>query len=151
METGAAMTYVTDAALAAQTYATEIEQLLDRNGDGTSDSGVLTLAMTTADAMIDGYLSGIYDVPLSPVPPLITQIGCDIIRYLLWSTTPPDEARKRYDDAMSRLLDINKGTLTLVGSTGAVVDTAQPLAIGYELTSDNRTFTSTSLANFVGA
>lgn len=144
------MSYVTDAALAAQTYATEIEQLLDRNGDGSRDSGVLTLAMTTADAMIDGYLAGIYDVPLATVPPLIQQIGCDIVRYLLWSTTPPEEARKRYDDAMQRLLDINKGTLTIIGATGAVVATAQPLAISYELTSDDRSFTSSSLVDFVG-
>lgn len=144
------MTYVTDAALAAQTYSAEIEQLLDRNGDGSRDSGVLTLAISTADAMIDGYLAGTYDVPLATVPPLISQIGCDIVRYMLWSTTPPEEARKRYEDAMRRLIDINKGTLTLIGTSGAVVDAAQPLAIAYELTSDDRTFTSLSLVDFVG-
>lgn len=142
------MTYATDAALSAQSYAREIEQLLDRDGDGAADAGVLSLATSTVDAMIDGYLSALYEVPLVPAPPLVTQIACDLVRYFLWGSNPPEEVRLRYTDAMARLLDMHRGLLTLVGTTSTVVAQSTPLAVAY--TTRTRTFDDDTLAGFVG-
>lgn len=141
------MTYATTTDIAKQPYADEIDALLDRNGDGSPDASVFDTAAATADSKIDGYLSGRYTTPLSPIPAAIVQIACDIIRYLLWGSNVPAEAAKRYEQAIAELRDYANGIANLTDS-GAVVAPVTALAVGY--TSRTRIFTDDELSGFVG-
>jgi phage gp36-like protein len=140
------MAYCSESDLQARFGAEEVADLLDRNNDSSPDSDALSSAQGNADATIDGYLNGRYDLPLSPVPTLITDIACNIVRYTLWSNNAPDEVRKRYEDSIARLKDIAKGVISLP-STSTKPETAG--GIEYDADAeDNRLFTMSALSDF---
>lgn len=80
--------------------------------EGTPDEDSLTAALEKASSEIDSYLSARYDVPISPVPPLLVQYAIDIAIYRT-SSAPgaglTDEKRTRYEDALKWLINVAKG------------------------------------------
>lgn len=142
------MSYVTQADIDKQPYSQEVAQLLDRNGDGTPDTGRLTLAIATADDFINGYLAGLYTTPLSPVPPMVVKYGCDLVRYFLWGAGRPEDADTGYKDAVAWLRDVAKGVVSL---TSAGVEVAPSTALPILTSGRERTFTDTTLADYVGS
>lgn len=120
----------------------ELLQLLDRDGDGIEDSGLLTRVLADADAEIDSYLSGRYTLPLSPVPARLPALACDIARYRLYATQATDEVRNRYQDAIKFLTLVAKGEVELGTNT--------PVATGGSPKSDapDRVFTRDSLDDY---
>ena len=114
------MSYCTQADLIVRFGAAEITQLSDRAGLGTLDSAIIAGAIADADAEIDGYLSGRYALPLANVPMVITRIACDITRYWLFGQDVTDLVKDRYDQAVSYLGQVAKGTIGLgPDATGA--------------------------------
>lgn len=129
-------------------FGPEIAQLLDRDNNGSEDTGVLDTALADSDAEINGYLQGGgYTLPLSEVPDMVKAIACDIARYRLWDYRAPEEVRKRYEAAIGRLRDIAKGVIKLPLADGTPVEQAGGAPVYEEV---ERVFTASTLAGFVG-
>lgn len=125
-------------------FGSEISELIDRDNDDSDDVGALDKAIGDADALIDGFISSKYKVPLLNVPTLINKISCDITRYNLWDNRAPEEVEKRYKDAVSFLDRIAKGTIQLPDADPNETQTAQPLMVD----ANERVFTMDTLADF---
>ena len=107
------MAYCSESDLQARFGAEEVADLLDLDNDANPDSNRLTSAQSDCDATIDGYISGRYDVPLVSVPTVIINLASNIVRFLLWGNGAPEEVRKRYDDSIKTLKDIQSGKFNL--------------------------------------
>jgi phage gp36-like protein len=108
--------YATLADMVARFGEEQLVQLTDRNRSGVVDAVVIDQALTDASAVVDGYLSGRYEIPLTPVPPILVGYTCDLARYNLYpdaelSETNPVRARQR--DAIKFLQFVGEGKLSL--------------------------------------
>lgn len=102
-------------------YATPVD-LADRYGpeegvqrESIMGFGAIQRALDDADAEIDSYLSGGYQVPLLPVPATITRIACAIARYHLLGDAATESARRDYEDARAFLREVQAGRAQLNG------------------------------------
>ncbi|MRJ41192.1 MULTISPECIES: gp436 family protein [Idiomarina] len=102
---------VTD--LVARYSEAELIALTDRAGSGAVDQSVAQHAIDDASALIDGYLLGRYELPLQPVPSVLTPICADIARYQLYDNEAPTVVTKRYETAIAFLKSVGKGEVTL--------------------------------------
>ena len=107
------MPYATRTDLERRFGAAELAQLADRDADGVEDAGVIDAALADADQVINGYVSGRYRVPLTPVPDLVNRWACDIARYFLHADAVTDLVKARYEVAIAGLKDVARGTVTL--------------------------------------
>lgn len=89
---------------------TEVSQLERYLTGGES----VDAAIADAGSIIDGWIGAKYAVPLQYPPDNIKIFVCDIARYLLWKSKASEEVRRRYDDAMSYLKGVSKGTNVLL-------------------------------------
>ena len=113
------------------------------------DTDKVELAIAGADAIIDLHCRGRYALPLSPVPPEILGISCDIARFKLYSdsTKATEAATDAYKAAMAMLVAIRDGktpldaTLATAADAGASEDTV-------ELVGNDPFFTRCSLKGF---
>ncbi|TWB58684.1 gp436 family protein [Nitrospirillum viridazoti] len=97
----------------------ELRDLTDRDGTaGQPVDAVAGVALTDASQMIDGYLVGRYQLPLSPVPQNVVRWTCDIARFFLWKDQASDAVKTLYTAAVASLVSVQRGTLTL--EAGAV-------------------------------
>ncbi|MCZ7599368.1 MAG: DUF1320 domain-containing protein [Gammaproteobacteria bacterium] len=103
------MPYVTQAELIERFGEGELLQVADRDNDEAIDSDVVAAAIADADAMIDSYCRGLYDVPFDPVPAEVRKASADIARYNLWDDAASEEVERRYRDAVARLKDVSAG------------------------------------------
>lgn len=90
----------------------ELIQLSDRDNLGVIDDAVLTQSILDADAEINSYLSR-YTLPLANVPANLVRMACDIARYYLYDDAIIDTVKIRYDQAISYLMQVAKGNITL--------------------------------------
>lgn len=109
------MPYATTAALTGLTGEDVLSRLADRDGDLEADLPALQTALDRADAEIDAYLAVRYPLPLAEVPPILTQIACDIAIYRLGvdGGRIMDEHRTRYEDAIAFLRRLASGGAAL--------------------------------------
>lgn len=114
------MPYATVEALKLK-FGEDIDQLLDRNGDGNADEGLADRVLLDASTEIDTILGARYPVPVSGSVPYLVSVCCDIARYHLYDDVVPDTVKKRYDDALKQLREIVKGNGELVLDGGSVV------------------------------
>jgi phage gp36-like protein len=118
------MTFATEANLRAFFGDREINLLADRDGDGQVDPGVLDAMLGAADAEIISLIGQRVD-PANP-PVRLVQLACDIGRYRLYGSNPPDDVRSRYTDAVKFLQAVSAGTATLDGGAAAPTDVQVP-------------------------
>lgn len=138
------MAYTSRQQLELRFGAQEIVELLESLGD----EDALCDIIRDADALIDGYLGAVYQLPLvAPVPALVMSLSADIARYRLWDDRAPSEVRRRYEDALSMLKDIAKGVVRLPASPTVQPTTDYGGSIA--TTSRERTFTDETLGGFV--
>jgi len=131
-------------------YATQ-QDLIDRFGEGevirltnpddlnatTVDTDRLDRAIADAQATVEGYLTGPYEVPLDPVPRVITKITCDLARFELYDEQPTEHVKNRKDDAIKFLLSVSTGKVSLgPADNGGQVERDDPATID----SGGRTF-----------
>lgn len=135
------MTYATQQNLVDRFGAAEVQQISDIGNTGSIDSARVTRMLTDATNTIDGYLSSRYSLPLATVPPMLEQLACDIARYRLM-TRPTEEARARFEDAVSWLGKVAEGKYDLGG-----VSAQQPQTSGGAIgvSTGGRVFDSNSL------
>jgi phage gp36-like protein len=138
------MTYAVLQDLIDRYGASEIIQLSDRDGDGAPDAVVCAKALQDATDVIDGYVGGRYQLPLSPVPGNVSRICSDIARFYLWKDQASDAVMALYKAATAMLTGIQAGSITL---ESASVDSALTGdAVGF--VSGTRTFSPSSLSGF---
>ena len=89
---------------------TEVSQLERYLTGGES----VDAAIADVGSIIDGWIGAKYAIPLEYPPENIKIFVCDIARYLLWKSKASEEVRRRYDDAMSYLKGVSKGTNVLL-------------------------------------
>jgi phage gp36-like protein len=110
------MAYATLSDLVSRFGEEQLVQLTDRNGSGVIDQSIVDQAINDASALIDGYLSGRYPVPLSPVPAILVGYACDLARYNLFPDANLDDVntvRIRQRDAIRFLEQVGQGKLSL--------------------------------------
>jgi phage gp36-like protein len=100
--------------------------LTDDKGLGKVDTDVVAAAIADADAEIDSYAGGRYDVPLFPVPGIIQSVSEEITIHNLYARTRkiPDAVRTRYEDAVKFLLNVAKGIARLDDGAGETLAAA---------------------------
>ncbi len=132
------MSYIDKAGLIAR-FGQDIDQLIDRNGDGVEDDGVLAAAIADAEATIDAKIGSRYATPLDPVPAIIVAIAADITRARLYHQAKPEIVEQREKAALELLDQIEQGAIKL---------NATEAGAGYESTTYEREFTRDTLAGF---
>lgn len=138
------MAYATQTDMVARFGEREVIMLTDRARLGVIDAAVLTYALDQADAEIDPYLAGHYQLPLPTVPRLLVGFACDIARYRLsaGATNDTEEVRNRYLEAVKFLQKIASREVSLG------LDTLnKPVAQGVTvkmLTASSRVFSRTA-------
>jgi phage gp36-like protein len=105
--------YATLADLLDRFPEAELIQLTDDAGAGSVDQARIDRALTAASATIDGYLAAQYQLPLARVPDNVIDICCDIARFKLWRTTPPENVEKANAAALKTLEQISKGVIKI--------------------------------------
>jgi phage gp36-like protein len=77
------------------------------------DPDVVTSALASTDAAIDGYLYGRYVLPLTSTPPLLNDLAQVIAIYKLHRDTASDKITADYASALKTLALISSGTVRL--------------------------------------
>lgn len=85
--------------------------------------GVVEQAVAQAEELIDGFLRGRYNLPLSPVPTIVKDMTVNLARHWLYARRPegnelPDAVVRTHKSAMSLLETIRDGKLTIGQPTG---------------------------------
>lgn len=123
----------------------ELIQLTDRANAGVIDPQVLDQALADADATINDYLAGRYNLPLAVVPSSLSRLACDLARYFLYDDHPSEAVRQRYEDAVKFFDAVAKGAIKL-GVDAA--DQAAPVAGTPEVSAPDRIFNHTNLEDY---
>ena len=116
------MAYATRDDLVTRYGADEIEQR-----ESVLPAGAVAQALADADAVIEGYMVGLYRLPLSPAPANLAQVACAIARYHLLGDAVTERARYDYKDAIDWLKDVRGGRVQLQGA--APVPANEPAAV----------------------
>jgi len=89
----------------------------DRDGDGAADAGVVARALEHADGIINSRVGVKYQVPVNPVPAVLTAYAGDIALYFMSADTGAltEEKRRRYEDALRWLDAVAAGKAVLDG------------------------------------
>jgi phage gp36-like protein len=141
------MSYCTQANILDRIDEATLISLTDEAGAGEVDDDKVAAAIADADATVDAYCQGRYTIPLSPVPPKITQISVDIALYNLYSQSDLDmpEVRKdRHAEAIRFLEKVAAGTINLGAATPAQANTDNAASIE----SGDRIFTRDKMTGF---
>ncbi len=109
------MSYATQSDMVSRFGDREVIMMTDRARLGVIDTSVLSYALDQADAEIDPYLAGHYQLPLTSIPRLLVGFACDIARYRLsaGATNDTEEVRTRYLEATKFLTRIANREVSL--------------------------------------
>jgi phage gp36-like protein len=88
-------------------------------------------ALEDARATVDGYLAGRYQLPLSPLPPVLVRIACELARYYLYDDQLTEPVKQRFEANVRFLRDVASGVLQLGADseTGATPAAATEVAL----------------------
>lgn len=100
----------------------EQEELVDDEGDGINadDPDILSGALSRAESIVNSYLSKVYDVPLSTVPPSIKDATLTLAKHkLLMRKGHVNEAEQSEHDNVRRWLErVSEGKIELPEQEG---------------------------------
>ena len=105
-------------------------------------------AIADAGELIDGYVSGRYQIPMTAVPSLVKTISVDVTLYKLYmrrkKRAVPDMVQKAYDNSTKLLRDIQAERITIGATpTGQAVPTTSGGSASF--VSGDRAFSRTSM------
>ena len=115
--------YATQADLEIRFGSEELAQRSDRINGSVIDVTVVARVLADAEAEIDAYLATRYQLPLTTTPAMLVRMTSDIALYRLCDV-PPDEVRKRYEDAVRDLKRCADGNLVIDGASPLVKSSA---------------------------
>jgi phage gp36-like protein len=144
------MPYANQDDLVARYGAEELMQLTDYAGAGIIDAAAVATALADAQATIDGYLGGVYAVPVSPTPPMLARLACEVARYQLHGKAADDTVRRAYEDALRTLRDLSTGTAVLIGAAAAPANAAPAVPQAGAMVAGGRALPAGSLQDFLG-
>ena len=110
------------------------------------DAALFERVIADADALIDGYLKGRYQLPIAAVPPILTDLSQAIAIYKAHSSVAAEKIRKDYEDALKTLKDIGSGAARL---DVAGAEPAASGSSGARITDRQRPFTEKNLEGWV--
>lgn len=112
------MTYATRNDLELSFGTLEVQQLSDRlvPALGATNDAVLTFVLTNATGIMNGYIVGRYQLPITDANALaaLKPHCCAITRYMLMSNSADDQAKDMYKAAIDFLTAVGKGTINLI-------------------------------------
>ncbi len=120
------MAYSTDEDLLNEFTNEELARITGDSTGQTIDSDRLSYARSNADALIDSYLYGRYNVPFqSPIDPIIKKMSLDLTvvnlyEYAYRNTILPNAVSWRKIYAMKLLKDLQSGIVSLQNVTSGV-------------------------------
>jgi phage gp36-like protein len=123
------MPYATASDLYARYDESEITALAARDGAGASVVTVIEAALASAGFYIDGFVAAQYALPVTPTPPLLTELACTIARYRLWKDRASEQVRQDYEDAIDMLRRIAAGTVRLPSTSGGATASTGSIAV----------------------
>ena len=130
----------------------DLIQLTDDDGTGVIDTTKIDLAITQAGYLIDGYLRGRYNLPLSPVPGLLTTLAAVITLRRLYSRRPavpvPESLADDYKNALKVLENIQKGTISMGTRTPESTVTNPSPGGGGLVSTSERVFSRDAMKSF---
>ncbi len=148
------MTYCTLTDIRGMAPESDLVELTDDSDAGVIDQAKIDAAIGYADELINGYLRGKYDLPMSPVPPLLKNLAADIALYRLYKNRSklavPEAIKDGHANAIKLLGAIQAGTIALgVGGTGTASAGDIPSSGGAVSTpTSGRVFSRDNLGNF---
>lgn len=110
------MSYTDKAGMIDAFGEAELVQRTDRVEPHTGEivDAVLDAAILDAASAINGYIGGVYALPIAGAPPdPLPRLCKDIARYHLYDDIVPETVKQRYDDAIALLRDIAVGKFAL--------------------------------------
>jgi phage gp36-like protein len=125
------MTYATTAGLDARFGAKEMLEISDRNRDGITDVGVLSVAIYAIDSRINSIIGVRYAVPVIPAPEALMEAADNLVRWELHDDKETPRIKAGYDHAMKYLRDIASGAIALIGADGLPVTPITNASITY--------------------
>lgn len=105
---------------------TELIELTDITGSGSTDDDRIVRALGDTASTIDTYLRRRYSLPLAAVPDVLRNAACDMARYSLYRDAAPQEVKDRFAAAMRLLSDLATGKAVLPGVAGDAMQAATP-------------------------
>jgi phage gp36-like protein len=104
----------------------DLVQLTNEDPTATTvNEAVLQQALEDASAEIDGYIGSRFAMPLADPSAMLNRLACDIAIYRMQTLRPLhdlEDARNRYEDAVSLLVRVATGAVTL----GLAADGTEP-------------------------
>ena len=142
------MAYSTQVDLLNQVTETELIQLTDDAGSGAIDAVKVTRAIADADALIDSYAIGKYDLPLV-ITDRVRALSVNLAIYELEKRRRRirEDTRQAYEDAMAFLKDVAAGKASLAGQVGGVA-TQQGTSQDVKVPDDKGVFSDENLEDF---
>lgn len=125
------------------------------NAQVLSAIAVIDAAIVAANSKIDGYLCGVYTLPLDQLPDILVLHGVAIARYHLHDVKATEEVRLRHTEAISYLTKVAEGRIKLktaadlAAGGGNDVPTFDGPARGFQLT-DLTSAANTQLCDYMG-
>lgn len=139
------MGYCTLAELTDRFGETLLIDLSHRDGarPAAPDAALFARVIADADALIDSYLKGRYQLPIAgAVPPVLTDLSLAISIYKAHASVVAEKFRKDFEDALKTLKDIASGAARL---DVAGAEPAASGASGARITDRERPFTEDNL------
>ena len=142
------MPYASLALLTARYGEAMLVDLTDRETPATGAivTEVVDRALADTDAMIDGFLAGRYQLPLSAQQPLLVDIALRVAIYKLHREVVADKIKSDYDGALGELKMISIGTIRL---SAAGIEPAASGSSGVRTNDRERDMTPDNLKGFV--
>jgi phage gp36-like protein len=142
------VSYTTLSALTDKFGEPMLVALTDRGelATNTVDLDVINRAITDAAAMIDGYVSVRYALPMLEVPDLIGRLALAIAIYDLHVSSPDDKIKNDYEAALKTLMQISSGAVRLPIDGKPAAETG---GSGARVTDRQRPMTAESLKGFI--
>ena len=142
------MAYSTLADLTARYGQALLVQISDRADapTGEVDEALITQAIANADAVIDGFLLGRYQLPLASTPGLVADWSQRIAIYKAHGQNVDQKISADYDAAMRELGQVASGAIRLA------IAGAEPTgsgAAGVIATDTERVFTRDSMKGYI--
>lgn len=122
-------------------------QALAPTDDGDIDGYPVARALRDADAEIDAILAIRYPVPISPVPPHLVRVACDLARFNLYDHDVPEAVSNLRDSGLAWLREVAAGKATLPDVTA--LEAAADDSVGSaEIVGPGRVFSRDTLKDY---
>lgn len=147
------MSYCTLSDIRGMAPESDLVELTDETDAGVIDQAKIDAAIGYADELIDGYLRGRYDLPMSPVPGMLKNLSADIALYRLYKNRSklavPEAIKDGYTNAVKLLGAIQAGTINLgVGGAASAGDIPSSGGAAVSTPTSGRVFSRDNLGNF---